>query len=700
MGKKLFIIFSCLFFTCSQGQTVYKYYLNLSNYTSAHSFIRVNGKMVYSGSNTTEASFFNNYSILEYYQAFPNAIDPYVLNIFYLETNSNKLAGDLKSNYPSLYLNSEDLTNRVIESLVDYYPNDYGTTTQNSGGNLGVNVSRKELDYLRVPQTWGDFTKGSPSIKVGISDTAIRTTADDFINKIETITGYVPNTTGYSHGNGVAELAAGRGDNASGSVGVCMDCNIVAGNMGIGFPTVMSNLYKMAMLGAKVINMSWCSPCYTNNANGGSPNDQAVINDLVNNYKVTLVAAAGNATSFSSPSSYLSTSLNGVLTGNPISPFGIVYVFPASYDNVISVSTVNHKNPYTLPLGNSVSPSNPTYCCQNPTTGNHLHGELEDSVAKVIQANDPNNPVGLIGSGYYLDQYNPTGLSWLHTLNNKVDLLSTGYSLFSYGNHLAPNQQPPLPLFETGTSFSAPIVTGTIGLMLSVNNCLIPNEIENILKLTTKDIEYTSTLNSNFAGLMGAGKLEVYNSVEFVNEMKKVDGNAIIKNHTFTRFNFKLVNINNNLTIQNVTFRDNNTSDFVAKKQIVVKSNSLFKPNASGSIHLGINPNIVVTCSAAKYANENENSNIEKEKSNLVLYPNPNNGVFELSLNNITEFKNKEVLITVLDINGRVIFEKDVVTDNNDLFNVSLTINSLTQGVYFVKVSVPNYFETVKFIKN
>jgi hypothetical protein len=55
--------------------------------------------------------------------------------------------------------------------------------------------------------------------------------------------------------------------------------------------------------------------------------------------------------------------------------------------------------------------------------------------------------------------------------------------------------------------------------MLSVNGCLYPNEVDNILKLTSKDVEQLS-FNQIFQGQIGAGVLDAGDAVTFVNEMK------------------------------------------------------------------------------------------------------------------------------------------------------------------------------------
>ncbi len=67
---------------------------------------------------------------------------------------------------------------------------------------------------------------------------------------------------------------------------------------------------------------------------------------------------------------------------------------------------------------------------------------------------------------------------------------------------------------STGTSIAAPLVSGTISLMLSVNPCLSPAEIEEILKATADPIDDAHL----FPGQLGAGRLNAYRAVEMALE--------------------------------------------------------------------------------------------------------------------------------------------------------------------------------------
>lgn len=683
---KNIIIISLLIFSISvkSQEKKYSYYLYLDNFNNAPSFNVQNGLLNYVGVNSQLSIIFNKYKIYNFNQAFPEFIDSNsILNVFLVVCNSNNLINELMQAYPLIFLSYNDLTDKNIETL--YYPNDYGNTSPIV--NLGANVNRKELDYQKANQAW-NITTGVSSIVLGISDSNFDSTSPDLAGKLNFVSGYNGQYTGWAHGTGVTALAAAKGNNSSGSVGVCMDCNILAAPIGIGTISqiAFSSLYKLANEGARVINMSWHNGMgYQNGLDGYRPVEQEVINYLVDKFNVIFVGAAGNNPSFSQPNS-------SILPGG-VGPYGIIYIYPASYDNVISVSSINHKNTQSLPLNTSQS----SYCCTSPLFPVYL--DLEDSVSHSSNGIDPMNPISVLRNGYYISPTNIDGFQWSHTLNDKVDILSTGYDVFDYSGFLNS-----INLYANGTSFSAPIVTGTIGLMLSVNSCLLPVEVESILKLSTKDIEnlpinqnylpINQPLYSNFDGFLGAGKLEIGDSVDFVNQMIQPNGNAIIDNHIFNRFNFKLEKINNILTINNIVFRDKNTSDFTSKNEINI-TNSDFRPNSNGYVNLKINPSITICPTSPKNPNPLINNNETKFKSNLLndfikLFPNPNKGIFTISL--YRDFK--DLSVKVYDVFGKLVYSN---LENSSNFEIN--ISSLPSAMYFVKLNSNELNETLKVIK-
>jgi hypothetical protein len=73
----------------------------------------------------------------------------------------------------------------------------------------------------------------------------------------------------------------------------------------------------------------------------------------------------------------------------------------------------------------------------------------------------------------------------------------------------------------------------------------------------------------------------------------------------------------------------------------------------------------------------------------LVVYPNPNTGVFTIQ-SNVTSIKT----IEVIDLTGRVLSSKISSSDKVD-FN----INTLANGIYYVRIQTDKTVEVIKIVK-
>ncbi|WP_157208471.1 S8 family serine peptidase [Mariniflexile maritimum] len=659
--RLLFIHFFIVsLFLFAQKEEIFTYYIHMNGAEKGKEFILKNNKAFYNGKNSSLKSFFNNSDIKSFYQAFPDIPDPKLENIYVIKTSYKQLCKDLLKKFPTYYVKANDITGGITMLS---YPNDYGKTSPVA--NLGINVARKDLDYIGAPNAW-NITTGSSNIKVGISDTGVNNALAD-LEKTNYISGY--GSTNAAHGSNVAALAAAQGDNGVGTVGVCYDCGILAAPSNFGYTSdvVYSQIYKLASQGAKVINMSWLNSLgYGPDGHGFLQEEQDVIDYCVNNFGTIFVAAAGNISSFSTPTLH-----HPNLSGGP---FGTLYVYPASYNNVISVSLVNDLN---------TELNSDSFCCTTPLIG-ALYDRIEDSVSPQIDGTDINNPLGISGSNGY-------GLIYMATLNPKVDILAPGYNQFEYWDY-SNNQE--FIYNGTSTSYAAPLVTGTIGLMLSVNPCLTGPEVEDVLQLVSKDIEHMP-INASFFGMVGSGKLETGNSVQFVNEMMKADGIAVIKDHVFYRFDFNLINFMNNLVIENVSFIDSATVTFKAKNSIVLLDGALFEPNTYGFIDLSIDGALSSNC--LQVANSQNSFKIEKTKvsdfvdTNFLLFPNPTNDVLNI--------KNKEYLSTVsiLDVTGKIIYFIKNINSKELQLNTSI----FNSGMYFIKIKMQSgEVISKKIIKN
>ena len=85
-----------------------------------------------------------------------------------------------------------------------------------------------------------------------------------------------------------------------------------------------------------------------------------------------------------------------------------------------------------------------------------------------------------------------------HQHNPTVDIVAPGYAVPLTG-------APGWYLTGNGSSFAAPLVSGTIALMLAVDPCLTFEDIETILYTSAADI---SELNPGYDGILGAGRLD------------------------------------------------------------------------------------------------------------------------------------------------------------------------------------------------
>ena len=81
-----------------------------------------------------------------------------------------------------------------------------------------------------------------------------------------------------------------------------------------------------------------------------------------------------------------------------------------------------------------------------------------------------------------------------------VDIMAPGSSILSS----VPSGSTGSYEAQDGTSMASPIVAGLIGLMLSVNPCLSPAEVERLIETTADNID---DQNGSFIGKLGSGRI-------------------------------------------------------------------------------------------------------------------------------------------------------------------------------------------------
>ncbi len=672
--KKLLMAWLGLISITSAAQNS-KFLIRFVSSDIAPDMAKVGSQFVYTGTDTSLSAFLSNYTIVDYKKFCQNCDWENIARVYYVETTDTDFASDFQLAFPSLVDRFWNRTDRNYE--LQYYPNDYGTTSPVSNTSL---FERKDLDYIGAAQAW-DVSTGL-GVTVGVSDGRIKPDDLDFGSKI-TYYGYPYAATTYNpsdfvsfHGTQTAAVLAAQGNNGYGTVGVCPDCKLIA--TGYGF-AAYGNFYDMVMQGARVINMSWTY--FTSDVNSlyDDP-EQEILTTLATLYNVVFVASAGNKTSYQTAEEHHC---------GETAPYGMKYGYPASYHDVISVSSVQHKFPMSIPL----STSDPSYCCVGYTNGIPIWRFLADTFSHCTDGSDPYNPVGEILNGFpeicaggYVAS--PNGIVTQHTANPAVDILAPGFEgVLHYWKFAEENV---IEYGGGGTSTAAPYVAGTAALMISVNSCLSSNEVDDILKLTAKDVEHLP-VNAPFKQDIGAGKLEVGDAVNFVNQMKSSTGNAVIDHHVYERFNFELFRINNQLTINDVVFRDANTSQFKARTAVDV-TDSDFLPNEDGFVDIQIDGAVTPCSSLSARKNPITYEPVRKKKSLCRLFPNPNDGSFQIQLPETV--KQNTINVDVFDMLGTLVYSAVFSKES-----ISVQAYNLPAGVYLVKLSGGDYTDSIKFIR-
>jgi hypothetical protein len=508
------------------------FYIRAKDSLFVPEFNEVNDEMVYQGNNEMLKEIFEKYEIKVFKRTYRNSKKENLKKTFFVIADKKELCYDLLK-FASDKFTFGEIINEEDKKIFE--PNDYGLTST-IGENLGAKANLDYLDFLDVPKAWY-YTTGSPSTIIGISDARVDTSNIEFKNKT-TILSRSPYSKG--HGTGVASIAAAQGNNGYGIPGVCYDCSIYTSSYGEN--KNLSQLMELSKAGARVVNCSWIGSIYYETA-------QEVIDEMFENGTI-VVAGAGNR-------SWKQTK-------------GKKLYYPASYRNVISVATAMYR-----------------------------HEKIEDNTL-IADKGYPyaSNIRGYLGRsiGFKDKDTTKTHHIWptsTTTLNPHIDILAPSVGILRFSKYIE-NDELVYVQYEA-SSPSVPLVTGAIGLMYSLNPCLPVDEVETILKFTSMNIDHIEA-NKQFSGNYGAGMLNVGKAVKMVYNLYTSSETAYIEDQTFSRWKFKLTSQSKEVIIRNQQFRENATLDIKAKNRIVIKGNTILKPNYNGHITLKIEPDLKMKC--------------------------------------------------------------------------------------------------------
>ncbi|MBC3844830.1 S8 family peptidase [Winogradskyella echinorum] len=560
-----------------------------------------NGKLMGSTKtgNKSLDNLINSYKIYDVNRVFKNSNQVSLQNIYMIICNDLALMDNLYNNYKTYYPRVENATGKT---LLD--PNDFGT-------NGGYTVDdQEELNFIRAKEAW-DITTGSSDIIIGVADTNFMTNHEDLINTLTVaVNASSNNINGHDHGSRVASNAAAETDNSKGIAAIGHQ-SYIYGGVGLN-ASVLDDLSQLDNV--KVVNASW----YDNT----STNPPTITNTLyadINDRGVVTVAAAGNGGGFDATKFY----------------------YPASHNNVISVSAIGHKD-ITFDYGDGV-----TY-----QVFHNGHDRIRNGVSSPFQHNDS---IDIVAPGYHISEVKRLGTN-----------VTNGYGFK-----------------DQGTSLSAPIVAGTIALMFDVNYCIDPKEVETILKLTAIKID-TLPQNLSYHGKLGAGKLDAYKAVKMAKDMAEPYGTVEVKNRILYRpWFYKLVTAPYEIKMDNNDVSAQAKIKFRARNNIEILSGDYY-PSSGGYIDLKIDESIALNCPPAPtMAKRGYNININNIKEEKIYFE-----VFPTLIEDGTEIvnyalsKNSQVDIKVYNLYGIEVYDKKRITAKK----VKLNLSKLTEGIYVIKI--------------
>ncbi|WP_026452733.1 S8 family peptidase [Aequorivita capsosiphonis] len=532
MRALLLLSFCFLFSVSAMGQKEAWFYLRARDTSFVPSFKKNGDYLEYSGSDSRLKAALRNYKIKTFKKTWKNARKENLKKTFFVIADKGALMTDLLQNVSNLFEFGELIAE---EDKKIFEPNDYGLTST-IGENLGAAVNLDYLDVMDVPKAWY-YTTGSRDVIIGISDGSIDPDDKEFAGKTKVVR---ESFLAKGHGFSVSESAAGQGDNAYGIPGVCYDCSIYSTNYR--HLNTLEQLVELSKMGVKVINCSWGSTRYYQTA-------QDAVYEMMENG--TVVVAIGHNQAFSKAK-------------------GKVPYYPASYDKVIAVSSIMHR--YENYWENiKIEEDKGLYYVHN------IRYYLG------INAGFKNNDTTKVPYLY------PISIS---NLNSKIDILGPSTGIFRYGE-LALHDEVDVSIYNQ-TSGVAPLITGTVGLMFSLYPCLPAEEVETIIKLTATNIDHIEP-NKPYAGMYGAGMINTGRAVKMVFDMFAEKEPVKIENQRFSRWDSKLTSISEVL-MQNQEFTDDAVLELTSKKRIVISKSTVLKPNASGRIHLKIDPSLKKEC--------------------------------------------------------------------------------------------------------
>ncbi len=237
--------------------------------------------------------------------------------------------------------------------------------------------------------------------------------------------------------------------------------------------------------------------------------------------------------------------------------------------------------------------------------------------------------------------------------------------------------------YLSGTSMSAPLVAGLCGLVRSVNPSLSVDQVISIIKNTSDNID---SQNPTYIGLLGSGRINAYNAVE-----SALPCNASINLGTGP-YSVPKTESSGSITSGNLIL-GNTAVIFDAASTVDIVPG--FHASNGSSFHAyidGCGNKFAGNESDKKNKNSRISNSIENNSANTIssnflnVYPNPASSIIHLDFT--TNANENNVVVNVFNSEMKQVKELKIGVLIKGKQSISLNLNNLPSGIYFVTVQL------------
>ncbi len=427
--------------------------------------------------------------------------------------------------------------------------------------------------------------------------------------------------------------------NTTTSVRSYVEANSTSGNLNLGWADVTTGTALSAGQGFRAFIRGPISGVATQlGVNGNSTTQDALTLSL------TGLINSGDITPPASSRTYGGVGRGWNLLGNP---YPCAYNFNAHYDAAI---------------GTEIANIDPTVYAYNSTAGTPGYVSYNASSNTSAGLTD-----GIIpsGAGFFIQATGTPTFVFKETYKTTVVPVSLHKTNISN--------------VEFGIKYSKDTLQGDYMVVKMFDGATLNSELYDIKKLKNEDLNLSA---------YGEDTIQLTAScIPFIFGETRIKLN--VEAAEVGSYKFDFTNMDNFDAGVSVTLLDKYTN-----KTTNVKANTLY------TFEMGPNENqwgknrfeLILNGKATTGINNNIDGNSSITSTNLSVYPNPATDLLNINISN-ANFKNSEVV--VYNISGAEVLKTNMAANN-----AQLNIESLSNGVYFVKVSNQNGFnKTVKFVK-